>query len=77
MTEKAIRIIEVLIVLFFIFFIFAFLSYFFKCSSYCYSEAVIECRTILGIEKYSMLMLLFLFIVYFICLKFSKNSKSS
>jgi hypothetical protein len=71
-----IRIIEGLIVLFFIFFIIAFLLYFFNCSYYC-EDAVLECRTILGFEKYSMLMLLFLFIVYFICLKFSENSKSS
>jgi len=72
-----IRIIEGLIVLFFIFFIIAFLLYFFKCSYYCDPEAVLNCREILGFEKYSMLMLLFLFIVYFICLNFSKNSKSS
>jgi len=72
-----IRIIEVLIVLFFLLFLFAFLSYFFSCVSYCNPESVLKCREILVFEKYSMLMLLFLFIVYFICLKFSKNSKSS
>jgi preprotein translocase subunit SecG len=72
-----IRIIEGLIVLFFVFFIIAFLLYFFNCSYYCDPDAVLECREILGFEKYSMLMLLFLFIVYFICLKFSEKSKSS
>ena len=71
-----IRIIEVLIVLFFLLFLFAFLSYFFSCNS-CNPESVLKCREILVFEKYSMLMLLFLFIVYFICLKFSKKSKSS
>jgi hypothetical protein len=72
-----IKIIEGVIVLFFIFFIIGFLLYFLNCSYYCDPEAVLNCRAILGFEKYSMLMLLFLFIVYFICLKFSENSKSS
>jgi hypothetical protein len=72
-----IKIIEGLIVLFFIFFIIAFLLYFLNCSYYCNTEAVLNCREILVFERYSMLMLLFLFIVYFICLNFSKNSKSS
>jgi hypothetical protein len=72
-----IRIIEGLIVLFGIFLIFSFLAYFFNCSYYCIPEAVIECRAILGFERYTILMLLFLLIVYFIFLKLSKNSKSS
>jgi polyferredoxin len=72
-----IKIIEGVIVLFFIFFIIGFLLYFLNCSYYCNPEAIIGCRTILGFERYSMLVLLFLFIVYFICLKVSENSKSS
>jgi len=72
-----IRIIEGLIILFGILLIVSFLAYFFNCSYYCIPEISPQCRSIIGVVRYSMLMLFFLFIVYFICLNFSKNSKSS
>jgi hypothetical protein len=72
-----IKLIENLIIVFGVLLIASFLAYFFKCSYYCSPEITPGCIFFISITKILVLVLFFLFIVYFICLKFLHNSKSS